>query len=33
MDAQTIVHLLIVVFIILGNAAYIFVRRAKRREA
>jgi hypothetical protein len=27
------VHLLIVVFIILGNAAYIFVRRAKRREA
>lgn len=33
MDAQTIVHLLIVVFIVLGNVAYILVQRAKRREA
>jgi hypothetical protein len=33
MDAQTIVHLLIVVFILLGNVAYILVQRAKRREA
>ncbi len=33
MDAQTIIHLLIVVFIILGNIAYILVQRAKRREA
>jgi hypothetical protein len=33
MDAQTIVHLFIVVMIILGNVAYIFVQRAKRREA
>ncbi|NIT34947.1 MAG: hypothetical protein GTN49_00370 [candidate division Zixibacteria bacterium] len=32
MDAQTIVHLLIVVFIILGNVAYIFMRRAKKRS-
>jgi hypothetical protein len=32
MDAQTIVHLLIVVFIILGNIAFIFAQRAKRRE-
>lgn len=33
MDAQTIIHLLIVVFIILGNIAYVSVQRAKRREA
>ncbi len=33
MDAQTIVHLLIVVFIVFGNIAYILVQRAKRREA
>ncbi len=33
MDAQTIVHLLIVLMIILGNIAYFFVLRAKRREA
>ena len=33
MDAQTIIHLLIVVFIVLGNVAYILVQRAKRREA
>lgn len=33
MDAQTIVHLLIVVFIVLGNVAYILAQRAKRREA
>jgi hypothetical protein len=33
MDAQTIVHLFIVVMIILGNLAYIFAQRAKRREA
>ncbi len=33
MDAQTIVHLLIVAFIVLGNVAYILVQRAKRREA
>jgi hypothetical protein len=33
MDAQTIIHLLIVVFIVLGNIAYILVQRAKRREA
>jgi hypothetical protein len=33
MDAQTIVHLLIVAFIVLGNVAYILVQRAKKREA
>jgi hypothetical protein len=33
MDAQTIVHLFIVVMIILGNLAYILAQRAKRREA
>lgn len=33
MDAQTIVHLLIVVFIVLGNVAYILVQRVKKREA
>ncbi len=31
MDAQTIVHLLIVVFIVLGNVAYTFVRGGKKR--
>jgi hypothetical protein len=33
MDAQTIVHLFVVVMILLGNIAFIFVRRAKKREA
>ena len=33
MDAQTIVHLFIVLLIILGNIAYIFVLRAQRRGA
>jgi hypothetical protein len=33
MDAQTIVHLFVVLMIILGNIAFIFVQRAKRREA
>ncbi len=33
MDAQTIVHLFIVVMILLGNIAFILVQRAKRREA
>ncbi len=33
MDAQTIVHLFIVLLIILGNVAYIFVLRAQRRGA
>ena len=33
MDAQTIVHLFIVLMIILGNLAYIFAQRARNREA
>ena len=33
MDAQTIVHLFVVLMILLGNIAFIFVQRAKRREA
>jgi hypothetical protein len=33
MDAQTIVHLFIVVTILLGNIAFIIVQRTKRREA
>lgn len=31
MDAQTIIHLLVVLMILLGNVAYIFVLRAKKR--
>jgi hypothetical protein len=33
MDAQTIVHLFVVLMILLGNIAFIFVQRAKKREA
>jgi len=33
MDAQTIIHLFIVLLIILGNIAYVFVLRAQRRGA
>ncbi len=33
MDAQTIVHLFVVLMILLGNIAYLFVQRAKKREA
>jgi hypothetical protein len=32
MDAQTIVHLFVVLMILLGNIAFIFVRRVKKRE-
>jgi hypothetical protein len=33
MDAQTIIHLFVVLMILLGNIAFIFVQRAKKREA
>ena len=33
MDAQTIVHLFVVLMILLGNIAFLFVQRAKKREA
>lgn len=33
MDAQTIVHLFVVVMILLGNIAFLLVQRAKKREA
>ena len=33
MDAQSIVHALIVIFILLGNAVYLWSLRAERREA
>ena len=33
MDAQTMVHLFVVFVILLGNIAYLFVHRAKKREA
>jgi hypothetical protein len=32
MDAQTIVHLFVVLMILLGNIAFLFVQRAKKRE-